>query len=72
MQFFDGVALQMGVFPTEVDHELTSQERVNLPCKTGNRVLVSSQNVAMLTYQFPASGAAFRLLFKHKSIQDRK
>ncbi|XP_033624801.1 corticotropin-releasing factor-binding protein-like [Asterias rubens] len=70
IEFFDGVALQMGVFPTEADHELTSQERVNLPCKTGNRVLVSSQNVAMLTYQFPASGAAFRLLFKHKSIQD--
>ena len=62
----------MGVFPTEADHELTSQERVNLACKTGSRILVSSQNVAMLTYQMPAAGSAFRLLFKHKNIQARK
>ncbi|XP_022088555.1 corticotropin-releasing factor-binding protein-like [Acanthaster planci] len=69
VEFFDGVALQMGVFPTETGHDLPLQERVNLVCSTGSRVLLSSQNVAMLTYQAPPTGGSFRLLFKHKTLQ---
>ncbi|XP_038058029.1 corticotropin-releasing factor-binding protein-like [Patiria miniata] len=69
VEFFDGVALQLGVFPTEAGHDLPVQERVNMVCNTGSRVLLSSQNVAMLTYQSPANGGAFRLIFKHKTIQ---
>ena len=71
---FDGWELNGELFPDSFDHELTMAERYKTYCSQHKptKVLLSSQNVALIQFRLPEPGEGFKAIINFKSNSKRK
>ncbi|XP_072021008.1 corticotropin-releasing factor-binding protein-like isoform X3 [Amphiura filiformis] len=71
LEFFDGWATSGGLFPSEMEHQLPMDQRVQAVCpRTNNRrfIFKATQNIGMISFKLAQIGNTLRITYKSKRI----